>query len=293
VGPVCRCSLLIVPEELESQWQQELAEKSNLRHRIVLLKSNVAILKRQAEDSFTELAENITSEFPSPKEVEVLDVVVTTMERMGSRVGKRAAQSQNDGMRGFKDGLAQVHWARIIIDEVSPHAAICRCLRSLDHLESSLTDCLRMQGHELGGKGLSELAEVLGATLASATWVLSATPNRAGSGHFKQVSSVGMTNFLQPGLISSEVIVRTPKEMIALPPLVCQVKWLEFDTARQARLDSCEHRCYQYAHISGRVHMCADCLNMPVDHRLVGRFAWIHSADTQQLVEERNNTIPE
>jgi hypothetical protein len=44
--------------------------------------------------------------------------------------------------------LAQVHWARIIIDE----------------------------GHELGGKGLSELASVLGATLASATWVLSATP---------------------------------------------------------------------------------------------------------------------
>lgn len=26
---------------------------------------------------------------------------------------------------------------------------------------------------------------------------------------------------------------------------------------------------------------------------MVGRFAWIHSADTQQLVEERNNTIPE
>lgn len=186
VGPVCRCSLLIVPEELESQWQQELAEKSNLRHRIVLLKSNVQILKRQAEDAFTDLSENISSQFPTPLEVEDLDVVVTTMERMGSRVGKRAAQSQNDGMRGFKDGLAQVHWARIIIDE----------------------------GHELGGKGLSELAEVLGAVLASATWVLSATPNRAGSGHFKQVSSVGMTNFLQPGVISSEVIVRTPKEMI-------------------------------------------------------------------------------
>ena len=37
----------------------------------------------------------------------------------------------------------QVHWARIIIDE----------------------------GHELGGSGLTEMNKVLGAVLASATWV--------------------------------------------------------------------------------------------------------------------------
>eukprot|EP01046_Picozoa_sp_COSAG06_P011106 COSAG06_NODE_624_length_13686_cov_86.804666_20_plen_70_part_00 len=65
---------------------------------------------------------------------------------------------------------------------------------------------------------------MLGATLASATWVLSATPNRAGSGHFKQVDASAMTNFLQPGAIGKEVIVRTPKECIALPTLVCQVR---------------------------------------------------------------------
>ena len=159
VGPVCHCSLLIVPEELESQWQCELKDKSNLRHRIVLRRVDVAILRRQAEAAMSKLPANITSEFPTPEEVETLDVVVTTMERMGSKLGKRNGCSQNDGMRGMRDGLAQVHWARIIIDE----------------------------GHELGGKGLSELAKVLGATLASATWVLSATPNRAGSGHFKQV----------------------------------------------------------------------------------------------------------
>ena len=35
VSPVASCSLLIVPEELERQWQTELQEKTDLRHRIV------------------------------------------------------------------------------------------------------------------------------------------------------------------------------------------------------------------------------------------------------------------
>ena len=108
VGPVCRCSLLIVPEELESQWQRELHDKSNLRHRIVLRKVDVNILRRQAEAALSQLPGNITSDFPTPDEVERLDVVVTTMERMGSKAGKRDGQSQNDGMRGMSDGLAQV-----------------------------------------------------------------------------------------------------------------------------------------------------------------------------------------
>ena len=157
-------------------------------------------------------------------------------------------------MKLMSDGLAQVHWARIIIDE----------------------------GHELGGKGLSELAQVLGATLASATWVLSATPNRAGSGHFKQVDASAMTKFLQPGIVSSDCIVRTPKECIALPPLRCEVKWLAFDTERQDQLDRCPQRCHRWAHVSDRDEMCQRCLDMPIEHRLVGRFHWIHSADTQQ-----------
>jgi hypothetical protein len=87
--------------------------------------------------------------------------------------------------------------------------------------------------------------------------------------------------------------VRTPKEMIALPPLVCRVKWLAFDTARQIRLDSCTKRCHQYYSPSDRHLMCTNCLTMPVEHRLVGRFAHIHSADTEQLVEQRNKEIPE
>lgn len=265
VGPVCSCSLLIVPEELESQWQRELKEKSNLRHRIVLRRDDVKILRRQAEATFSQLSDNITYTFPTQEEVKHLDVVVTTMERMGSRAGKRNGSSQNDGMREMSDGLALVHWARIIIDE----------------------------GHELGGKGLSELAKVLGATLASATWVLSATPNRAGSGHFKQVDSRAITDFLQPGAVGKEVIVRTPKECIALPTLICQVEWLEFDTARQQQLDRCPLGCTKYDNEVYRSKMCSSCRSMPIEHRLVGRFAWIHSADTQQKVDERNNTIPE
>ena len=265
VEPVCTCSLLIVPEELESQWQRELKEKSNLRHRIVLRPDDVKILRRQAEATFSQFPDNITHDFPTQEEVQRLDVVVTTMERMGSRAGKRDGVSQNDGMRNMSDGLASVHWARIIIDE----------------------------GHELGGKGLSELAQVLGATLASATWVLSATPNRAGSGHFKQVDSRAMTDFLQPGAAGKEMIVRTPKECIALPTLNCQVEWLDFDTARQERLDRCPGGCKQYDSAVYRSQMCASCRSMPVEHRLVGRFAWSSSADTQRKVEERNNTIPE
>lgn len=265
VGPVCSCSLLIVPEELESQWQRELKEKTNLRHRIVLRRDDVRILRRQAEATFSQLPDNITYDFPTPEEVQHLDVVVTTMERMGSRAGKRDGMSQNDGMREMSDGLALVHWARIIVDE----------------------------GHELGGKGLSELAKVLGATLASATWVLSATPNRAGSGHFKQVDSRAMTDFLQPGTVGREIIVRTPKECIALPTLICRVEWFNFDTAQQERLDQCPDGCKHYCSEAYRSKMCSSCRNMPIEHRLVGRFAWIAAADTQRKVDVRNNTIPE
>jgi hypothetical protein len=254
-----------VPEELESQWQRELKEKTNLRHRIVLRRDDVRILRRQAEATFSQLPDNITYDFPTPEEVQHLDVVVTTMERMGSRAGKRDGMSQNDGMREMSDGLALVHWARIIVDE----------------------------GHELGGKGLSELAKVLGATLASATWVLSATPNRAGSGHFKQVDSRAMTDFLQPGTVGREIVVRTPKECIALPTLICRVEWFNFDTAQQERLDQCPDGCKHYCSEAYRSKMCSSCRNMPIEHRLVGRFAWIAAADTQRKVDVRNNTIPE
>jgi hypothetical protein len=108
VGPVCSCSLLIVPEELEAQWHRELKEKSNLRHLIVLRREDVRILRRQALESLSQLPANITSDFPTPEQVTNLDVVMTTMERMGSRRGKRDGCSQNHGMRGMSDGLAKV-----------------------------------------------------------------------------------------------------------------------------------------------------------------------------------------
>lgn len=57
----------------------------------------------------------------------------------------------------------------------------------------------------------------------------------------------------------------------ALPPLVCKVKWLAFGSARQEKLDSCEHRCYQYQNESGRVHMCGSCLTMP------GKYTSMHN----------------
>ena len=174
IGAVCQCSLLIVPEELERQWQAEL-RRTDLRYQIVLTKSNVRALKIHHE-----LDESITDSFPMPWDVASLDVVVTTMERMGSRAGKRDGTSQNDGMQKMADGLALVHWARIIIDE----------------------------GHELGGRGLSEMTAVLGAVLASATWVLSATPDRAGGGHFRQVRRPLIFIYLYHTGIRSDLSVR-------------------------------------------------------------------------------------
>jgi hypothetical protein len=38
---------------------------------------------------------------------------------------------------------------------------------------------------------------------------------------------------LTPGVIGREIIVRTPKERLALPTLRCQVELVDFDTSRQ------------------------------------------------------------
>ena len=254
VGPVCRCSLLIVPEELERQWQRELTTKTDLSYRIVLTKSHVTTLRHHGE-----VMENITFDFPTPVECEALDVVVTTIERLGSRVGQRSGTSQNFSMQRMQDGLARVHWARIICDE----------------------------GHELGGSGLAEMSKVLGAVLASATWVLSASPDRAGSGHFRQVNSQGMRDFLQPGTLGRESIVRTPKECIALPPLVCQVVKLPFSQPGP------QFRPCQQCEFKTTLPICDACRCLPVEQKLVGRFHHIFNMDTQGLVEQAIDTTPE
>ena len=147
IGPVCRCTLIVVPEELEQQWQNELSSKSTLRHRIVLRKSHIRSLKNHGL-----LNKDVVAAFPQPYEIESgqLDCVITTFDRIGSRKGKRDGGSQQDRMLCMRDGLALIHWQRIIIDE----------------------------GHELGGRGIGDMAVVLGAVLASATWVMSGTPDR-------------------------------------------------------------------------------------------------------------------
>ena len=71
----------------------------------MLTKSHVSTLKKQGN---LPLDGVITHSFPQPWEVKDLDVVVTTIERMGSRVGKRDGTSQNDSMKRMSDGLAQV-----------------------------------------------------------------------------------------------------------------------------------------------------------------------------------------
>ena len=72
----------------------------------MLTKSHVSTLKKQG--NLPLLDGVITHSFPQPWEVKDLDVVVTTIERMGSRVGKRDGTSQNDSMKRMSDGLAQV-----------------------------------------------------------------------------------------------------------------------------------------------------------------------------------------
>ena len=74
-------------------------------------------------------------------------VVVTTYQRC-AREHARSVCTYDGPPHPHPSPLMRLRWLRLIVDE----------------------------GHELGGKGLSELASVLGATLASATWVLSATP---------------------------------------------------------------------------------------------------------------------
>jgi hypothetical protein len=164
-----------VPEELEQQWQNVLSSKSALRHRIVLKQTPIQSLKNHGL-----WTEHVVPDFPLPVEIESgrlqLDCVVTTFgalqirgsllpptglgvcgrakpcdaERMGSRKGKRDGRSQQDKMQSMQDGLARVHWQRIIIDE----------------------------GHELGGRNLGDLVAVYGAVLASTT--VRALPRRLG-----------------------------------------------------------------------------------------------------------------
>ena len=71
ISPVCACTLVIVPEELERQWQNELRNNSTLRHRVVLTRGHVRTLKRDGV-----CTANHSHDFPTSAEMRQLDVVV-------------------------------------------------------------------------------------------------------------------------------------------------------------------------------------------------------------------------
>eukprot|EP01052_Picozoa_sp_SAG31_P005414 SAG31_NODE_237_length_19590_cov_13.149915_20_plen_947_part_00 len=236
IGPTCRCTLIVVPEELEQQWQNELSNKTTLRHKIVLQKAHVQSLKNHGLWN-----QEVVTDFPHPAEIEreQLDCVVTTFDRLGTRKGMRDGRSQRDGMEGMRDGLARVHWHRIIIDE----------------------------GHELGGHNLGDMSRVLGAVLASATWVLSGTPDR--NVHFAAADVGAMTAFLTPGVLGREAVIRTPKGLIGLPELHCKLERLPFTVEPQPGEP------------------------MDIERKLVRRFQLMSNADSKKKVERVRSSMPE
>ena len=90
-------------------------------------------------------------------------------------------------------------------------------------------------------------------------------------------------NFLRPGEYGNECLVRTPKRCLALPPLLCRAVSLPFD----ASIGACEN-CAQRSDWA-----CDLCKALPIEHKLVGRFAHIFNSDTQGLVERAIDTTPE
>ena len=92
ISPVCACTLVIVPEELERQWQNELRQRSTLRHRVVLTRGHVRTLKRDGVCTV-----HHSHDFPTSAEMRQLDVVVRGLGGLG-------------GGKQVRDNTHRVRW---------------------------------------------------------------------------------------------------------------------------------------------------------------------------------------
>ena len=190
----CQASLIVVPQELLCQWENQLRVQA----------PGIPFIKVDRADQG----------FPSADDLMLNEtlIVLTTMERLGSRVGHHTGAGTLQTVSNMSSGLGSIHWARIIIDE----------------------------GHELGGKGLGDLNTVLGCVLANAVWLMSGT---AGAEGITGTSSQAQQDSID-GLLTSYWhkinIIRTPQHCINLPDVSCSVEYLPFSTNPAQR--SLEHR---------------------------------------------------